>query len=123
MPPKLSSTQLDSKLEALRDYVCAHLDDAASVSSRNLQAVFARQRNFMERNFYKFLWASAGRFTEAQRSHGDETLALLLRHRESSGDAHSGARTAAAKAKRGRQSCSSRHQSNRSSKARKLHFI
>ena len=95
--------QLDNKLEALRDYVSAHLDDLATVSSRSLKAVFARQRNSTERSFYKFLWSSAKRFTEAQRSHGDETLALLLHHRESSGDAHTVARTAAAKEKRGLQ--------------------
>ena len=68
--------QLDNKLEALRDYVSAHLDDLATVSSRSLKAVFARQRNSTERSFYKFLWSSAKRFTEAQRSHGDATLAL-----------------------------------------------
>ena len=33
--------QLDNKLEALRDYVSAHLDDLATVSSRSLKAVLA----------------------------------------------------------------------------------
>ena len=43
--------QLDNKHEALRDYVSAHLDDLATVSSRSLKAVFARQRNSTERSF------------------------------------------------------------------------
>ena len=104
--------QLDNKLEALRDYVSAHLDDLATVSSRSLKAVFAGQRNSTERSFYKFLWSSAKRFTEAQRSHGDGTLALLLHHRR-----------AAAKQKRALQPNSGRRQLHFSSKARRLHLI
>ena len=123
MPPKLTSLQLDNKLDALHDYVSAHLDDLASVSSRSLKAVFARQRNSTGRSFYKFLSASAGRFTEAQRGHGDGTLALLLHHRESSGDAYTVAKNAAAKEKRALQSNSGRRQLNRSNKARRLHLI
>ena len=88
MPPKLSPTQLDSKLEALRDYVHAHLAELASVSKRTLKAVFAKQKNYMERNFYQFLYTNERNFTEAQQRHGEETLALLLRYCDSSGDAH-----------------------------------
>ena len=117
------ATQLDHKLEALRDYVSAHLDDLATVSSRSLKAVFARQRNSTERSFYKFLWSSAKRFTEAQRSQGDRTLALLLHHRESRGDAYTVAKTAAAKLKRALQPNSGRRQFHFSSKATRFHLI
>ena len=48
MPPKLSPTQLDSKLEALRDHVHAHLVELASVSKRTLKAVFAKRKNYMD---------------------------------------------------------------------------
>ena len=109
MPPKLSPTQLDSKLEALRDYVHAHLVELASVSKRTLKAVFAKQRNYMERNFYNFLYTNEKRFTEAQQRHGEKTLALLLRYCDSSGDAHPAA-------------SSKRRQSDRSRSARKLHI-
>ena len=123
MPPKLTSMQLDNKLDALHDYVSAHLDDLASVSRRSLKAVFARQRNSTERSFYKFLWSSAKRFTEAQRSQGDRTLALLLQHRESMGDAYTVANNAAAKQKRALQLNSGVRQFHFSSKARRLHLI
>ena len=93
MAPKLSPAQLDSKLKALRDYVRAHLADLASGGKRSLKAVFAKQGNAAETLFYKFLHNNEKRFSEAQQRHGDETLALLLRHCESSGDAHSAART------------------------------
>ena len=70
MPPKLSPKQLDSKLEALRDFVHAHLAELASVSKRTLKAVFAKQRNYMQRNFHNFLYTNEKRVTEAQQRHG-----------------------------------------------------
>ena len=79
MSPKLSPTQLDNKLETLRDYVHAHFAELASVSKRTLKAVFAKQRNNMERIFYNFLYTNEKRFTEAQQRHGEKTLVLLLR--------------------------------------------
>ena len=105
MPPKLSPTQFDSK----RDYVHAHLAELASVSKRTLKAVFAKQKNYMERNFHQFLSTNERNFTEAQQRHGEETLALLLRYCDSSGDAHPAA-------------SSKRRQSDRSRSETKLHI-
>ena len=85
MPPKV---HIDVKLGHLRDYVASKLAELASRGKTTLKDIFASQKTTEEASFYNFLWASEEKFTDAQRAHAHETLALLRQHCESSGDLH-----------------------------------
>lgn len=90
MPPKLD---IDVKLEQLRGYIAANLSQLASVDRTTLQAIFAarKRESNADANFYRFLWSNERTFTDAQRAHAEETMALVNKHRANSGDAHPGA--------------------------------
>ena len=95
MAPKLSPDQIDNKLVEIRHYVHAHVADLTAQGSASLKAVFGTPRNKkmvdckIKTSFYKFLWREEDRFTQAQRSHADETFVLLTQHRQiSSVDTH-----------------------------------
>ena len=92
MPPKLSEARIDSKLNALREYVLDHLEDLASRDNSCLKTVFAKRRNDEEASFYLFLYKNEARFTETQRRHMHETLAMLAQRCESSSGARPVAR-------------------------------
>ena len=85
---KLTAEQLDGNLTELRVYVCAHLAELGPRAKASLKACFALQVCDEERRVYLFLHKHEKRFTEAQRTHMDETLALLMQHGKSSGDLH-----------------------------------
>ena len=87
MPPKLD---IDVKLKQLRSYIAANLSQLASGDRTTLKAIFAarKRESNADANFYKFLWSNERTFTDAQRAHAEETMALVNRHRANSGDAH-----------------------------------
>ena len=71
MAPKLSPTQLDSKLDSLRDDVRAHLTGLAARGKRSPKAVLAKQKNAAEMHFYGPLRHDEKHFTEAQQCRGE----------------------------------------------------
>ena len=87
MPPKVDT---DVKLGQLRSYVAANVAQLASSKKTILKVIFdSRKRESSEEaNFYKFLLSKEQSFTDAQRTHAEETLAILTQYRASSGDAH-----------------------------------
>ena len=87
MPPKVDT---DVKLSQLRSYVAANVAVLASSEKTMLKDIFGvRQRESKEEaSFYKFLWACEKSFTDAQRTHAEETLAILTQYSASRGDAH-----------------------------------
>ena len=87
MPPKLD---IDVKLKQLRGYIAANLSQLASGDRTTLKAIFAarKRESNADANFYKFLWSNERTFTDAQRAHAEETMAMVNRHRANSGDAH-----------------------------------
>ena len=87
MPPKLD---IDVKLKQLRSYIAANLSQLASSDRTTLKAIFAarKRESNADANFYKFLWSNEMTFTDAQRAHAEETIALVYNHRANSSDAH-----------------------------------
>ena len=87
MPPKVDT---DWKLGQLRSYVASHLAQLVSSEKATLKGIFAaRQRESREEaSFHKFLWSQEATFTDAQRRHAEETLAILTQCTASSGDSH-----------------------------------
>ena len=87
MPPKVNT---DDKLSQMRSYVAANVAQLASSEKATLKDMFgARQRECREEaSFYKFLWSYEKSFTNAQRTHAEETLAILTQYGARSGDAH-----------------------------------
>ena len=94
MPPKVNT---DDKLSQMRSYVAANVAQLASSEKATLKDMFgARQRECREEaSFYKFLWSYEKSFTNAQRTHAEETLAILTQYGTRSSDAHPAALTLA----------------------------
>ena len=85
MPPKVDP---DVKLNQLRSYVASNVRQLASTGKTSLKGIFSAKRTSEEGGFYEFLWSSEHAFTDVQRAHADETLALVTQHSVNSGDAH-----------------------------------
>ena len=82
MPPKVDA---GGKLDQLRRYVTSNVRQLASRGATSLKEIFGAQSNSEEASFYRFLWSYQNTFTDVQRAHADETLALLT---PNSGDGH-----------------------------------
>ena len=74
MAPKVD---IDMKLKELREYVESNDKQLAAKGKHVLKSFFS-QCNPQERSFYFFLSHHEHSFTNAQRAHAEETLALLL---------------------------------------------
>ena len=85
MPPKVDP---DVKLNQLRSYVASNVRQLASTGKTSLKGILFAKRTIEEAGFYWFLWSSEHAFTDVQRAHADETLALVTQHSVNSGDAH-----------------------------------
>ena len=87
MPPKLD---VQVKLQQIRSYVNSNVRQLASRNKTSLKAVFAVGQHLSteEKGFYMHLHRHEHSFTDDQRSHADQTLALLTQHSASSRDLH-----------------------------------
>ena len=77
MPPKLTSAQIDAKLEELHGFVCEHVSLLASRSGSSLLNSLRQNASKDERKWYLFLKKNVGAFTEAHNIRVVEMYGLV----------------------------------------------